>query len=148
MWCVGTGELWGNRIIDENIKHFGFIQPKNLSEIVSKSDVYVMPSKYEPWGVSLHEIISFGKPVLVSENVGSSYCFVKNHINGFVFSYSKKNDFINKMRNMMKLSNNELHNMGKESVHLSKVFSKNLWLDTKCLLVHKGILHQNLQPKD
>ncbi len=130
LWCVGTGELWGNRIIDENIKHFGFIQPKNLSEIVSKSDVYVMPSKYEPWGVSLHEMISFGKPVLVSENVGSSYCFVKNHINGFVFSYSKKNDFINKMRNMMKLSNNELHNMGKESVHLSKVFSKNLWLDT------------------
>ena len=123
LWCVGTGELWENRMIDENIKHFGFVQPQKLSEIVSKSNVYVMPSKYEPWGVSLHEMISFGKPVLVSENVGSSYCFAKNNINGFVFSHKKKDDFINKMRKMMKLSDNEINNMGKESVHLSKVFS-------------------------
>ena len=130
LWCVGTGNLWADRIEDSNIKHFGFVQQEKLVEIIAGSDIYVLPSKYEPWGVSLHEMVSMGKPVLVSENVGSSCCFVKNDLNGFVFSYKRKNNFKIKMKQIMELSNDELDKMGKESVNLSKVISIDSWIET------------------
>jgi glycosyltransferase involved in cell wall biosynthesis len=130
LWCIGTGKLWDQRIINENIKHFGFVQPEKIPEIVSKCHFYVLPSKYEPWGVSLHEMISVGKPVLVSKNVGSSYCFVKHEVNGFVFSHNKPNDFEYKLRKVMKLSNKDVEKMGEESVHLSRIFSTDKWVKT------------------
>ena len=77
--------------------------------------MFVLPSKYEPWGVSLHEMVSMGKPVLVSDNVGSSYCFVKNDVNGFIFSHKKNNDFKSKMKQLMKLSKQDLEKMEKKA---------------------------------
>ncbi len=130
LWCVGTGELWEDRVLDKNIKHFGFIQPDNLCEIVSKCNVYILPSKYEPWGVSLHEMVSLGMPALVSDTVGSSTCFVKDNINGFIFSHEIANDLKDKMIKIMQLSSIELNKMGKESLHLSKIISTEKWLET------------------
>jgi len=130
LWCVGTGNLWPDRIKDSNIKHFGFVQQEKLVEIITGSDIYVLPSKYEPWGVSLHEMVSMGKPVLVSDKVGSSYRFVKNDVNGFIFSHKKKNDFKSKMKKLMKLSKKDLEKMGKESLNLSKSISTNTWVKT------------------
>ncbi len=130
LWCVGTGNLWSDRIKDSNIKHFGFVQQEKLVEIITGSDIYVLPSKYEPWGVSLHEMVSMGKPVLVSDKVGSSCRFVKNNVNGFIFSHKKNNDFKSKMKKLMKLSKKELEKMGKESLNLSKSISTNSWVKT------------------
>ena len=130
LWCVGTGNLWDNRTLDKNIKHFGFVQQEKLVDKIIDSDVYVLPSKYEPWGVSLHEMVSMGKPVLVSDNVGSSYCFAKNDVNGFIFSHKKNNDFKSKMKKIMELSKDELKKMGKESINLSKRISIESWVQT------------------
>ena len=101
LWCVGTGKLWKKRPLNKYIKHFGFIQPHLIPDIASKCDIYVMPSKYEPWGVSLQEIVSLGKPVLVSEDVGSSCCFVNENKNGFKFSYTKVDNFHDMMKKTM-----------------------------------------------
>ena len=130
LWCVGTGNLWDSRMLDKNIKHLGFIQQEKIIDIISKAHVFVLPSKYEPWGVILHEIVSLGKPVLVSENVGSSYCFTKNGFNGFVFSHKKKNDFKFKMKKILELCEDDLEKMGKESVNLSKSISIESWVKT------------------
>lgn len=130
LWCVGTGNLWNYRIKNTNIKHFGFVQQEKLVEIIAGSDIYVLPSKYEPWGVSLHEMVSMGKPVLVSDKVGSSCSFAKNNVNGFIFSYKKTNDFKSKMKQLMKLSKEDLQKMGEESLNLSKSISTNSWVKT------------------
>ncbi len=130
LWCVGTGNLWDNRKLDKNIKHFGFVQQEKIIEIISKAYIFVLPSKYEPWGVVLHEMVSVGKPVLVSENVGSSSCFTNNGVNGFIFSHKKNNDFKSKMKKIMELSKDELKKMGKESVNLSKRISIESWVQT------------------
>ncbi|MDA9714919.1 glycosyltransferase family 4 protein, partial [Bacteroidota bacterium] len=71
LWCVGTGEKWDDRIIHKKIKHFGFLQPEELKDVISLSGVFVLPSKFEPWGVVLHEMVTSGMPILVSDQVGS-----------------------------------------------------------------------------
>ena len=90
LWCVGTGKLWDSRPQHPLIKHFGFVQPKKLKKIIQDTGVYVLPSIYEPWGVSLHEMVSSGMPVLISENIGSKVYFLKEKINGLSFSHSRK----------------------------------------------------------
>ena len=92
LWCVGTGKLWDSRLKHPLIRHFGFVQPENLKDIIQESGIYVLPSRYEPWGVSLHEMVTSGMPVLISENIGSKIYFHKDKINGMSFSHSIKND--------------------------------------------------------
>jgi glycosyltransferase involved in cell wall biosynthesis len=130
LWCVGTGKMWDSRVKHPLIKHFGFVQPDKLIEIVQDAGIYILPSKYEPWGVSLHEMVSLGMPVLISENIGSKIYFFKEKINGMSFSHLKENDLENKIYQMINLSKEELFEMGRESVNLSKKFSLDSWLET------------------
>ena len=62
---------------------------------------------------------------MVSDDVGSSYCFVKNDVNGLIFSHKKNNDFKSKMKQLMKLSKQDLEKMSEESYNLSKSVSTN-----------------------
>ena len=130
LWCVGTGEKWDDRIVHKNIKHFGFLQPKELKDVISQTGVFVLPSKFEPWGVVLHEMVASGMPILVSDQVGSIHTFLNNNVNGMSFSYFKKEDFKNKLLKFMHLSDQELLKMGEESVLLSKKKTPAKWVET------------------
>ena len=130
LWCVGTGDLWHKRKTHKSIRHFGFVQPEDLDKIIGGSGVFVLPSKYEPWGVVLHEMVTSGMPILISDVVGSKNSFLKNNINGMSFSYKIKGDFESKMTSIMNLSDEELLKMGEESVHLSTRYTPEKWVDT------------------
>ena len=130
LWCVGTGEKWEDRIVHKKIKHFGFLQPEELKDVISQTGVFVLPSKFEPWGVVLHEMVTSGMPILVSDQVGSIHTFLNNNVNGMSFSYSKKEDFKNKLLKFMHLSDQELLKMGEESVLLSKKITPTKWVET------------------
>ena len=103
---------------------FGCVRP-NIVPLV-----FVLPSKFEPWGVVLHEIVTSGMPILVSDQVGSIHTFLNNNVNGMSFSYFKKEDFKNKLLKFMHLSDQELLKMGEESVLLSKKKTPAKWVET------------------
>ncbi len=130
LWCVGTGEKWEEKILHKNIKHFGFLQPEELKDVISQTGVFVLPSKFEPWGVVLHEMVASGMTILVSDQVGSIHTFLNNNVNGMSFSYFKKEDFKNKLLKFMHLSDHELLKMGEESVLLSKKKTPAKWVET------------------
>ena len=130
LWCVGTGDLWHKRKTHKSIRHFGFVQPEDLDKIIGGSGVFVLPSKFEPWGVVLHEMVTSGMPILISDVVGSKNSFLKNNINGMSFSYKNKGDLEYKMTSIMNLSDEELLKMGEESVHLSTRYTPEKWVDT------------------
>ena len=82
-------------------------------------------------GVSLHEMVSMGKPVLVSENVGVLVIALsKMMLTALFFLTKKNNDFKSKMKQLMKLSKQDLQKMGEESLNLSKSISTSSWVKT------------------
>ena len=78
-WRGLAGEALGKRI------HFvGFKGMLELPAYFDLCDVFVIPSALEPWGLVLNEVLNAGKPVIVTDQVGSAYDLVEHGKNGFM----------------------------------------------------------------
>jgi len=53
-----------------NFRFPGFLKEKEVEEVFSAADLYVMPSVSEPFGLSALEAINFDTPVLISKQSG------------------------------------------------------------------------------
>lgn len=81
----------------KNIIKVHFNIPNNeMSKFYIESDVFVLPSNGETYGYSSLEAISYGCPIVVSNNNGFQYNII-NGFNGFVFNADDKADLINKI---------------------------------------------------
>lgn len=130
LWCLGTGDQWENRMIHPKIMHIGFVQPNEMQKYIQQTGVYILPSKFEPWGVSLQEFSISGFPILVSDRVGSATKFLVD--NGIQFKSGNVAEIKNAMKLMVAKSDEELHEIGKKSHTLGMTLTPADW--TKNLL--------------
>ena len=63
----------------------GFQNQRSLARLFGLVDLFVLPSRHEPWGLVVNEAMSAGLPVIVSDEVGCWPDLVKDGVNGFVF---------------------------------------------------------------
>ncbi len=89
----------------KNIIYHGYKNRNELHEIFVKSDVLILPSIIEPWGLVVEEAIYHGLPVIVSDKVGCSIDIVKNNNLGIIFDCSNFPEF-EKSVNLMILNEN------------------------------------------
>lgn len=138
LWSVGTGDQWENRLEHDKIKHLGFVQPNEFADIINKTSVYLLPSHYEPWGVSLHEFAAAGYPVLVSDKVGSSEAFCTDAKNGYVFESGNLVDLKNKLKILMNMNQKTYNEMSEESIRLSESITPTTWAITLNEIITNG----------
>ena len=89
----------------------GFIQKENIPKYMAVSDVLVLPSVSEPWGLVVNEAMASGLPVLVSNRCGCCANIVREGINGFSFHPYDTNRLHTLMKNMAE-GNYDLIKMG------------------------------------
>jgi glycosyltransferase involved in cell wall biosynthesis len=66
--------------------HFlGFVNQSQLPRVYRASDLLVLPSEYEPFGVVVNEAMLCGCAVAASDRVGAAYDLVETGRTGFVF---------------------------------------------------------------
>jgi glycosyltransferase involved in cell wall biosynthesis len=128
LWCLGTGEI--PAIKHPKIKHFGFKQPNELTNIIKNSGVFVLPSIFEPWGVVVHEYAAAGFPLLCSDKVGAIDTFLKEGINGFIFQAGNKEALKINLKKFIEMSQEELNLMSKYSAEISAVITPEIWADS------------------
>ncbi len=71
--------------ISGRVRFLGFMNQSELPSVYSSSDLLVLPSLYEPFGLVVNEAMLCGCPVAVSDRVGAKYDLVRQGENGFVF---------------------------------------------------------------
>lgn len=128
LWCLGTGDI--KPIIHPKIKHFGFVQPKDMEKYISEAGVFVLPSTFEPWGVAVHEFASAGFPLICSNEVGATELFLKDGENGFLFESGNIAALKIAMKKIFSMSHEQLFAMGKMSAELAKQITPDKWADT------------------
>jgi glycosyltransferase involved in cell wall biosynthesis len=88
---VGEGELRPfleaemRRLGLNNAFLLGFKNLSEMPEMYAMSDVLVMPSNHEAWGLVTNEAMATGLPVVVSNRVGASMEIIRDGDNGFVY---------------------------------------------------------------
>jgi len=71
--------------IAERVHFLGFANQSRLPEVYRASDLLVLPSDYEPFGVVVNEAMLCGCPAIVSDRVGAGEDLVLTGQNGYTF---------------------------------------------------------------
>lgn len=78
---------------NQNIKIINFLNKKRLKKYFISSDIFILPSKYDGWGVVVMEAMSYKCAVISTKSSGVSKEYIKNNFNGKISSYDA-NDLI------------------------------------------------------
>ena len=62
----------------------GSRQPRDLPPIYAAADLFVLPSRHEPWGVVVNEAMAAGLPVVLSDRVGAAADLLVDGENGLL----------------------------------------------------------------
>jgi glycosyltransferase involved in cell wall biosynthesis len=71
--------------IAERVQVLGFVNQTGLPDIYVASDLLVLPSEYEPFGLVVNEAMLCSCPAVVSDRVGAKYDLVREGETGRVF---------------------------------------------------------------
>ncbi len=67
-------------------RFLGFINQSGLPQVYCASDLLVLPSEYEPFGVVVNEMMLCGHGAIVSDRVGAKFDLITQGETGFVFA--------------------------------------------------------------
>ena len=68
------------------IRYEGFQAPDKLPAFFAQTDVFVLPSRHEGWGVVINQALGAGLPIICSDAVGAGADLVEENINGLHFA--------------------------------------------------------------
>jgi len=74
------------------VEFLGECSINELPNVYLRSDVVVLPSHDEIWGLVINEAMASGRPVIASSDVGASRDLVINDETGWVFEHNVQND--------------------------------------------------------
>jgi glycosyltransferase involved in cell wall biosynthesis len=81
---VGSGPLEYLLRRIPGVDVLGFVQPDGVRELMRDARCFVLPSRWEPWGVVIHEAAAAGLPIIASYQCGATTMFVRDGVNGYV----------------------------------------------------------------
>jgi glycosyltransferase involved in cell wall biosynthesis len=128
-------KLVENLNIKDSIFFAGGKSWKEVVEYYAISDVFILPSISEPWGLVVNEAMICNLPVIVSKKAGAYFDLVKEGENGFGFEPDNQKELENIM---LKFVNNEVNVklLGEKSKEIIKEYSP----ENAAKQMFKGIL--------
>ena len=67
------------------VRFLGFRNQTELPALFALADVFVLPSRHEPWGLIVNEAMAAGCAVIASSDVGAAPDLIIDGVNGFVY---------------------------------------------------------------
>lgn len=111
----------------EGVEMLGFVQPTDLPSVFGRAGCLVLPSRFEPWAVVIHEATAAGLPVLCSRACGASNRLVLDGFNGVVVSTGDQGALARGLRRIHDATPDERREMGQASELLSQQYTPDRW---------------------
>lgn len=87
--------------VRERIVYAGFQPPEELPHFFSQADVFVLPSRYDGWGVVVNQALGAGLPIICSDMVGAGRDLVEEEVNGLHFPTGDSGALAEKMQRFL-----------------------------------------------
>lgn len=65
----------------------GFLNKAQLAKYYKLSDVFVLPTHHDAWGLVVNEALAYGLPVITTDRCGAGLEMIKEGINGYVIHH-------------------------------------------------------------
>jgi glycosyltransferase involved in cell wall biosynthesis len=117
--CVGNGSLEQALRQHADIVVEPFVEQVTLVEHALHAGALVVPSRYEPWGVVVHEFAAAGLPLVLSDKVGAKQQLLIEGLNGYEFEAGSIDGLAQAMRATSSQSDERLLGMSRHSQQLS-----------------------------
>ena len=102
LWIAGDGPVQPTveaaASKDPRIRLLGHVEGEALADAYRQSDVLVVPSLYEPWGLVVHEGLAHGLGVITTDQVGAAYDLIDHGTNGYVVEAGSSEQLTDSMR--------------------------------------------------
>jgi glycosyltransferase involved in cell wall biosynthesis len=123
----GTGPLAGLIRDSPGVEHHGFVQPSGLPRLFHDAGAFVLPSRFEPWGVVIHEACAAGLPIVCSSSCGAVPSLVEDHWNGFVVDPGSVESLASALRRIHHLDDGQRDDMGRRSTEVARRYTPERW---------------------
>jgi len=125
--CCGTGPL--RKLLEgvEGVQIHGFVQPDQLPQKFSLASCLVLPSRFEPWGIVIHEATAAGLAVICSSACGASVHLVQDGFNGYIVQPGNPDHLATAMFRYTRLSEQKRKKMAANGYSLSAQFTPRRW---------------------
>ena len=97
---IGRLNIKDNQI--NNVTILGFKNQSELRKIYQISNLLILPSIYETWGLVVNEAMACGIPVITTKNSGASYDLIKNNVTGYLYNLGNITDLKKKVELVLK----------------------------------------------
>lgn len=78
--------------LEKNVKMLGFNQYKTHSWLIRNSDIVIVPSHEDNWGIVVDEGLKLNKLVISTYSTGSAVTLIKDNVNGFLYESNNTNE--------------------------------------------------------
>jgi glycosyltransferase involved in cell wall biosynthesis len=124
---AGTGPLRNIVEREPGVDYQGFIQPQALPSLLASAGCFVIASRFEPWGVVIHEAAAAGLPIICTAACGASDHLVKDGSSGFVVETDDLVSLAEAMKKVSELSSEARTKMGIASYELACQMTPAQW---------------------
>lgn len=111
----------------DGVDRLGFVQPDELPSLFARSGCLVLPSRYEPWGVVVHEAAAAGLPVVCTWVCGAASRLVVDGYNGVVVSPGDEGALAHALARVSSAGVDERLAMTRASRSLARQFTPDRW---------------------
>lgn len=126
--CCGIGPLGPLLAGAEGVTNHGFVPPKDLPALFAQHGAFVMPSRFEPWGVAIGEAAASGMPLICSTACGAALDLLRPFYNGLSFPPGDVSQLARAMA-WIAAHHDELPLLGRRSQCLAGAYSAEVWTD-------------------
>ena len=126
--CCGSGPEAHILRDQPGVTDRGFTQPSEQAKIFAEHGAFVLPSKFEPWGVVIAEAAASGLPLICTTACGAALDLVRPGVNGLLTEPGDVDGLARAMR-WMHDHESELAAMGRRGQALARNFSAEAWAE-------------------
>jgi glycosyltransferase involved in cell wall biosynthesis len=133
---VGIGPMDEELKAIDGVELLGFVMPKDLPAVMAETGCLLLPSRFEPWGVVVHEAVAAGQAVILTQECGAASKLVNDGYNGRVIAVDQVDEMVDSMHWIADADVAKRREISRRSAELAKQFTPHFMAEN---LVSKSV---------